>query len=572
MAESRSLVTRHVQEFVTRGDQKLLQVGRALAQADAARERQQRKLAASYQAAATAADQATSKVVAATRRAAAATEQRARAVTTSTAALGRESHASLQAVVAAHRAAEADLKAAKASLEAANAARTQQRALEAARRQLGAYEAAQRRSTQAARQQTAAYRSAGRGAGLVARARQTAMPILSLGGMISGASTVRQTLEFDRALRNVNSIAQLSERHLQQVGKRLRELAAQTGQAPKTLADGMYELVQADFSAAESLDILRAAANAATAGVTTTEVAVAGVSAVLNAYKRPAKDAQHISDVLFRTVDRGVITFEELSTTIGDVLPFAATLGVDISQVGAAISTMTKQGIGAPETMTRIKAAMQAFIKPSEEMQQAVRELGAESAAALVREEGFQAAIEQVISTTDRSEQSIAKLFPNVRALGAVLALTGDNADGARADLAKFADVAGATDRALAQQSQSVAYQWDRLRAQASSILIDLGNQLVPKAQKLAREAVTFGREFADGIGTGGEVRRHVEAVAAAVSHAAGEMRPFVDVGADIARFIAGLPPDVHAAAIEFGRSGGRYGATQGVHALAAAF
>lgn len=295
----------------------------------------------------------------------------------------------------------------------------------------------------------------------------------------------RETIEFDKAMRNVNSIAQLSERRFDGVKQSVLDLAGPTAQSPVKLAEGLYDLVSSGFEADQALRILKSSANAATAGLTTTEVSTKAVAAVLNAYQQPARKAGDVSDVLFRTVDRGVISFEELAETVGDVLPFASSLDVGLREVGASVATMTKAGIGAPETMTRIKNVMVTMLKPGTALSAAIKELGYESGEALVNQEGFQGALEDLTGTTDGSKQAIAALFPNIRALGGVLALTGKNTAQAEQDLRGMRDAAGSTARALAEQSKSVSFQWNRMKASAEVLAIEMGSKLVPVANEL---------------------------------------------------------------------------------------
>lgn len=301
-------------------------------------------------------------------------------------------------------------------------------------------------------------------------------------GAIGAAFTKmgQATVGFDRAMRNVNSISQLSEKRLGALEKQVLSLAGKTAQAPQTLAEGLYDLVSSGFKANDAIKVLHASAKAATAGLTDTATSTKAVAAVLNAYHKNAKDANSVSDTLFQTVNRGVISFSELSTTIGDVLPFASSLGVPLKQVGAAISTMTKEGISAPETMTRLKSVMEAFIKPSKDMAAAVKQTGAESGEALVKQKGFQGALEATIKTTDGSKQSVAKLFPNIRALGGALALTGGNAQSAHKDLKAFSNTSGATNKALAQQSKSLSYEWGKITSTVSAVAIQVGSVVVP--------------------------------------------------------------------------------------------
>lgn len=356
------------------------------------------------------------------------------------------------------------------------------------RRQGAAAIRAAEQQQKAAAAMSRAARGGGRGIGVGAAAlagrgaRNTTAVGLAAAGF--GAFEIgKQTIQFDRDMRNVNSIAQLSEKRLRKLGASVRDLGGKTAQSPHRLAEGLYDLVSSGFDAKQSLQILKSSATAATAGLSDTATSTAAVAAVLNAYHRPASAAANVSDVLFQTVNRGVISFEQLASNIGDVLPFASSLGISLDQVGAAVSTMTKQGINAPETMTRIKNVMQALIKPSEGMSKALKTLGVRNGETLIKQKGFQGALETLLGTTDKTKESIAKLFPNIRGLGGVLALTGANAKTAHGDLAAFGKGAkGAMSNALAQQSKSIAYQWQRIKTTASGMAIEIGTKLVPAA------------------------------------------------------------------------------------------
>ena len=301
---------------------------------------------------------------------------------------------------------------------------------------------------------------------------------LAMAGL--GAASVKMAVDFDKSMRNVNSIAQLNERQFAKLEDRVKSLAGRTAQSPQTLAEGLYDLVSSGFNANESMKVLASSARAATAGLTDTATSTKAVAAVLNAYRMPAKKAADVSDTLFQTVNIGVVSFDELASTIGDVLPFASSLGVKLNEVGAATATMTKAGISPAETMTRLKAIMSSLLKPSEALSGALRQMGYESGEALIEQKGLQGALDALAKTTGGSKQAMAALFPNIRALGGALALTGENSKVANKDLAAFADTSGATSKALAEQSKSVAFQWNKLKAQGQALAIDVGDNLIP--------------------------------------------------------------------------------------------
>ena len=300
------------------------------------------------------------------------------------------------------------------------------------------------------------------------------------------AAATNLAIGFDKSMRNVNSIAQLPEPAFKKLNREVLAMAGPTAQAPKTLAEGLYDLVSSGFDANESIQILNASARAATAGLTTTEVSTKAVAAALNAYHRPASDAKQISDDLFQTVNLGVVTFDELASTIGYVLPAANTMGVDLKQVGASISTLTKQGQSGSNAVTNINAALTAFIKPSKAMKGVLKELGYETSLQLVKQKGFQGAIQLVTRAVHGNKEAIGELFPNVRAMRAVFGLTGSASKSAAKDLRGFANDSGATARVLKEQSKSTAYQWNQLKAEASVLAINLGNKLIPVMKEVA--------------------------------------------------------------------------------------
>lgn len=300
------------------------------------------------------------------------------------------------------------------------------------------------------------------------------VPILGVAA-VSG----KFALDFDRNMRNVNSIAQLPEHQFLRLKQSVLGLAGPTAQAPNTLAEGMYDLVSSGFNAAESITILRKSALAASAGLTTTEISTKAVAAALNAYHLPAKKAGAVSDTLFETVNRGVLTFDELSTTIGDALPFAAQLGVNLNEVGSAISTMTKQGLSSAEAVTRLKNVFVAFLKPSKGMEGVLKQIGM-SGEQLLQKRGFQGAMEALRAHTDGTNEAVAKLFPNIRGMGGVLALTGKSAKSAGEDLKAFQNTTGATAKVLHEQEKSFGFQMQRAWASLQAVLIEIGSEVLP--------------------------------------------------------------------------------------------
>src|SRR5690606_16670858 len=105
-----------------------------------------------------------------------------------------------------------------------------------------------------------------------------------------------------------------------------------------------------------------------------TGTAARAITAILNAYGKSAEEAGNVSDVLFKVVDSGVISFEQLANNLGNTIPLASQLGVTIEELGAAYSLLTVNGVQAAQAETQIAALMRATINETEALTEAVRE------------------------------------------------------------------------------------------------------------------------------------------------------------------------------------------------------
>ena len=335
----------------------------------------------------------------------------------------------------------------------------------------------------------------------------------SLGGLSSRAIMARAALgavfgiamksaiDFDRAMRNVNSITKLSEQQFKALEKQVLALSKTSGQSPKVLADGLYDIVSSGFAAKDALKVLTASARAGTSGMTDTATAAKAVAAALNAYHRPASDARAVSDSLFKTVELGVLRFEELAQNMGDLVPAAAPLGVSLEEVGAAMSTITLQGVPAAEAATRVKNSMLQLASPSKNMAALLKANGFESAEAAIKGVGYAGVLEMISKQTGGNVTATSKLVPEIRALMGIVGLTGKNLDTYNKHLLeqrKASAGAGATAKAFAEQSKAIGVQWDKARGAMIAAAVPLAELLFPWLQKGAAQAMLFAESLTE--------------------------------------------------------------------------
>jgi len=307
---------------------------------------------------------------------------------------------------------------------------------------------------------------------------------LTLVAIVAGlGQAALSAVDFERNMRNVNSLLLVSDARLGAISERVLDIAREVPQSAENLAEGLYNIASSGFVGADGLLVLEASARAASAGLSTTDTAAEAISAVLNAYGLSAASAGDVSDALFQTVNKGVVSFDELSSVVGNFVGMAAAAGVPINDASAALATMTLGGIGAAEASTSLNRVMQSLIQPSEALQVVLRELGYESGLQALQTEGLYGIMEQLRQVTDGNAEAYLRLFPEIRAARGAFALAADDGRAyaqAQSDIGDKTRVAGATQIAFNEQMKSTAAQWDILTSSIAANTIQIGQKVLP--------------------------------------------------------------------------------------------
>jgi TP901 family phage tail tape measure protein len=304
--------------------------------------------------------------------------------------------------------------------------------------------------------------------------------------------------QFETRMRNVNSLVHLNDAQFKALSGSVLDLSTKLPQSANVLAEGLYDITSSGFSGADALTVLNKSAEAASAGLTTTATAAQAIDAVLNAYGLSAASAGDVSDTLFQTVNLGVISFEQLASTIGDVVGTAAAAHIPIAQLGAAIATMTLSGISPAEAGTSVNRLIQGLIQPSSGLATVYKSLGIESGAAALQAKGLDGVMEQLRKATGGNVTALLQLFPEQRAARGAFALMSDaGRTYVRVGKAIEDENArqGATHKALAEQMKGTSLQLKLLENAAVKTAIEIGTALLPPVQAFLRALHTAGSE-----------------------------------------------------------------------------
>jgi len=354
----------------------------------------------------------------------------------------------------------------------------------------------------------AAFQSAGKeaqsfGAG-VADALGVALPLsaAAAGTAIAaiGVNAVQSFMTLDRGLREVNTLfgltGEASKASFEEISTGVRDFAQRLGVDAVEATQALYQAISAGVPRENALTFLEIATKAAIGGVTDTKTAVDGLTTVINAFRLPMSDAQRVADVMFTTVRLGKTTFEELSHSMFQVAPLAASAGISFEETAAAIAALTQQGVPTAEAMTRVRGAIQAIIKPSDEAQKIAEALGLQFDATALATNGLKNTFDDIHEATGGDIEILGKLFGSVEGLGAVLSLTGEKAEAFGDAIHETENAAGSATLAYEEMEQSGARSFERLGAKVNELKLQLGEKLLPVANDVVTVIDLIGQKL----------------------------------------------------------------------------
>jgi len=296
--------------------------------------------------------------------------------------------------------------------------------------------------------------------------------------------------DFEQQMANVSTMLSEPERHMPGFRDSIRDMSVEFGESTESLAKGLYDILSASVPAEKALDVLATSARAAKAGLTDTGVAADAITTILNAYGLEAERAADISDWLFTIVKRGKTTFAELAPSIGMVATTASSAGVSMDEMGAALATMTRNGVKTDNAVTALNAIISSFLKPTSEAAEYARSLGFEMSSATLESEGLVGVFKRI---GQLPPDAIAKLFPNVRALRGVLPAL-RNMQGFGDDLAAMGGRAGATGEAYGKMIKTLTHSFNQLKQAGLSVLSVIGEALAEPVGKAAKAITRYAK------------------------------------------------------------------------------
>ena len=302
--------------------------------------------------------------------------------------------------------------------------------------------------------------------------------------------SVRDFAAFERQMANVSTMLYRdgAMKYLPAYKQQIRELAIEFGEGTETLSKGLYDILSASIDASKAMDVLTVSSRAAQAGLTTTAVAGDAITTILNSYGLSAEYAGKVSSDLFETVQRGKLVFGDLASEIGLVAADAASAGVSLEELLAAVATLTRGGLGAPTAVTSLRALINAFRKPTEEGKKAAAELGFEMNVTTLHAQQLSGMLRILAKA---SNEQLAAIFQNRRGLTG-LAVALEQAGGVAEDVGYIMESSGADLEAYSKMADTAAKQFERYEEAMKDIRVTIGEAFAPALARGSKAMADF--------------------------------------------------------------------------------
>jgi TP901 family phage tail tape measure protein len=317
-----------------------------------------------------------------------------------------------------------------------------------------------------------------------------------------GVAAFKMSNDFNAAMANVATLIPDNIKRIGELKKSVQDMAMETGKSTSDIADGLYQVVSTFGDTADTSKILEMNVKAAAAGMATTTDAINLTAAVSKGYNDTSSTMiQHITDLAFQTANLGITTFPELSSSIGGVVPLAATLGIKMDDLFAVFATGAGVTGSTSEVSTQFKTVLQSLMAPTTKMGELMKDLGYSNGEAMLKSLGLQGTINKIVDTAKNANVPLQDYISSIDGQTLALALNGNLSKGFTDNLKAMGNVAGATNNAYKQQTEGVnklGHEWDQAKQKGIVFMQQLGDAMAPVLLDLFAQLKPFVDKLGD--------------------------------------------------------------------------
>jgi TP901 family phage tail tape measure protein len=293
-----------------------------------------------------------------------------------------------------------------------------------------------------------------------------------------GYAAFRAAQDFEKGFKPVKMLLGENKARIEELRQATIALGPELGRMPAELSAGMADVIQTFGDSADSVERLRLASKLAEVGQTDLAGAIGYTDSILDAYNENSLAAmQRTADLAAAAVGLKV-KFSEISAPMTANAAIARELGVSQADLMAQVIVLTESMGGAEIAGAALKGVYAQLIKPSKQLEAAIRGAGFESAQAMISQRGFAEAIKLVAAAAGDEGKGFDDVFKKAGSVVAVMKLAGEQSDYYRETLDKLIQSQGQLQKSW-EALGGFGRIWTQIRAQIAAALIPIGEELL---------------------------------------------------------------------------------------------
>jgi TP901 family phage tail tape measure protein len=202
------------------------------------------------------------------------------------------------------------------------------------------------------------------GSGMISAGRslsKLSVPILALAGY-----SVYAAMNFEKSMTLIQTQAGASAAEVKEMTGRVLDLSDATGVANTQLSQALYWIESVGYRGAKAYTILKAAAEGAKVGNTDAGETGNLLAGIMKNNLKDVTSAGQAMGKIIAIIGRGKLTMADFSTAVGrGILSFGQQAGLGLTDIGAAMDTLTQKHVPAAQAMTGLRFLLKSMVAPT---------------------------------------------------------------------------------------------------------------------------------------------------------------------------------------------------------------
>ena len=303
--------------------------------------------------------------------------------------------------------------------------------------------------------------------------------LTAIGSAFMGCS--QAAAEFETNVAMVSTVADTTVLSAGELSAQISDLSMDTARNVNELADASYNAISAGVATEAAVATVGEASKLATAGFTSSSSALSVLTTTLNAYGLEASEVTNISDSLVMSQNLGVLTIDQMASSMGKAISTASAYSVDLYNLESGYISLTKAGISVEESTTYISSMFNELGSAGSNVATIITEETGMSFGQLMNA-GYSLAdvLDIVYESAGRDGEAMMNLWGSAEAGKAANAIINQGLDTFNSNLEKLANSAGTTQAAYEAMTNTTAFSTERMENSFNNLSIAIGDDLNP--------------------------------------------------------------------------------------------